>query len=75
MICIYEPLFSTGKDAVTESGFCVVNGIVALATKGLYVGALIKKSRYCMKIIIGDLINSNFADREVEYVDMLDSDT
>ena len=46
MLQMCEPLFSTVKSVVTESGFCVANGIVALASKGVYDGALVKKHRY-----------------------------
>ena len=53
IIWMCEPLFYTGKDVVTEIGFCVVNGIVALAAKGLYAGALIKKRQYWLKVFQG----------------------
>ena len=70
-----EPLFSTGKAAVVDSGFCVANGIVALAAKRLYAGTLIKKRQYWPKIVPGDLIDRKFANKEVGGVDMLEAAT
>ena len=43
MIQMCKRLFSTGKSVIMNRGFCVVNGIVALAAKGVYAGALINK--------------------------------
>ena len=57
-----------------NSIFCVANGIVALSKKGVYVGSLIKKRCYWPKSVPGDLIDRNFADKEVGGVDMLDAD-
>ena len=64
-----------GKTVVMDSGFCVANGIVALAAKGLYAGALVKKSRYWQKSVPGDPIDRNFSDKEVGGVDMLETAT
>ena len=38
--------FLMGKDVVANSGFCVANGIVALAAKVFYSISLLKKRRY-----------------------------
>ena len=43
MLWMYEPIFYTEKYVLTDIGFCVTNGIIALAAKGVYDGALIKK--------------------------------
>ena len=75
IILICEPLFSTGKYVVMDSVFFVSNGIVALVAKGVYVGALIKKRRYWPKSVAGDLIEQNFAYKEVGGVDMLEAST
>ena len=53
--------------------FCVANGIIALSTRGVYAGALVKKRWYWTKSVSGDLIDWNFADKEVGVVDMLDA--
>ena len=57
------------------SGFCVANGIVALATKVFYVGALIKKRRYYSKIATGDPIERIFVYKDVGGVVMLEAAT
>ena len=53
MLRMCEPLFSTGKCVVVDSVFCVANVIVELASKGVYVGSLIKKRWYCPKSVPG----------------------
>ena len=68
-------LFSTGKAVVIDSGLCVANFIFALAAKGVYAVALIKKRRYWPKSVAGDLIEQNFAYKEVGGVDMLEAST
>ena len=67
-----EPLFSTLKAVVMDSGFCAANGIVALVPKGVYAGALIEKPQYWPKSVPGDLIDRNFSGNEVGDVDMLE---
>ena len=75
MLWVCEPLFSTGKDVVVDSIFCVTCGIVALAAKGVYAGTLVKKRRYWPKSVLGDRIDRNFVDKEVGDVDMLEAAT
>ena len=58
----------------TDSGFCVANGIFALAEKGVYDGALIKKHWNWPKSVPGDLISRNFADKEVGDVYMSEAE-
>ena len=60
MLRMCEPHFSTGKYVVMDSVFCVANGIVALATKGVYAGTLIKRRQYWSKSVPGDLIDRDF---------------
>ena len=57
------------------SGFCVANDIVSLAAKGVYACTLIKKCYYFQKSVPWDLINRNFPENEVGYVDMLEAST
>ena len=45
MLSMCEPLFYTGKYVVMDNDFFVANEIVALATKGVYSGTLIKKRK------------------------------
>ena len=46
MLQMCEPIFSTGKCVVLESGFCVSKGITSLLEFGVYTAALIKKRKY-----------------------------
>ena len=64
-----------GKAVVMDSGFCVANWIVALAAKGVYAGAIIKKHQYFPNSVPGDLIDRHFANKEVGGVDMLEAAT
>ena len=36
MICMSKPIFYMGKSVAMDSVFCVANGIVELAIKGVY---------------------------------------
>ena len=56
MVWKCEPILSKEKYFVMDSGFCVVNGIVAIVAKGLYSSTLIKKRRYWKKSAPGDPI-------------------
>ena len=58
------------KYVVMDSVIFLENGILALAAKGVYCGALANKRRNCPKQFLGDLINRNFTDNEVGGVDM-----
>ena len=51
----------------------LAKGIIELETRGAYAGALIKKRRYLPKNVPGDSIDSHFVDKDVGYVDMLES--
>ena len=75
MLLMCELIFYMVKYVVADSGFCVLNGIVALAAKGVYASALIEKSWYRIKSVPGYLIDRYFADKEVGYVDMLEAVT
>ena len=56
MLQICEPIFSTGKCVVLDSGFCVSKGIKALLVVGVYAAALTKKRKYWPKGVPGDAI-------------------
>ena len=53
-----------------NSGFCVTNGIVALALKLVYYVTIIMKCWYWPKSVPGDLDDQNFAYKEVGDVEM-----
>jgi hypothetical protein len=67
------PIFGTGKAVVLDSGFCVAKGVVALESKGVYAGALIKKQRYWPKGVLGEAMDEHFRNKEVGDVDMLEA--
>ena len=70
-----EPIFSTGKCVMLDSGFCVSKGITALLEFGVYAAALIKKRKYWPKGVRGDAIDEYFAEKDVTHVDMLEAIT
>ena len=57
MLRMCEPIFSTGKYFVLDSGFFVSKGITALLEVGVYAAALIKKRKYWPKGVPGDAID------------------
>ena len=75
MLQICEPIYSTGKCVVLESGFCVSNGIKALLEFGVYAAELTKKRKYWPKGVPGYTIDQYFSERYVTYVDMLEAIT
>ena len=60
---------------VLDSVFCVAKGIIELKSKGVYMGALIRKRRYWLKGLPGDLIGAHFEDKEFSGVGMLEART
>ena len=46
MVRMKETLWGTGKVVVTESGFCVLEGLISMVEKGVLGSALIKKRHY-----------------------------
>ena len=75
MLQMCEPIFSTGKCVVLDSGFFVSKGITALLEFGVYAAAIIKKRKYWPKGIPGDAIDQYFADKDVTYVDIFEAIT
>ena len=61
-MCI--PIFRSGKSVVLESWFCVAKVITELKDKSMYAEPLIKKRCYWPKVVHGDLIDTNFEDKE-----------
>ena len=55
-------LYRTGKVVILDSGFCVLQAIIALKKMGVYSSALVKKRRYWPKHIKGDDIKADFED-------------
>ena len=75
MLQMCEPVFSTGKCVVIDSGFCVSKGITALLGFGVYAAALIKKRKDWPTGVLGDAIDEYFSDKDVTHVDMLEAIT
>ena len=57
MLRMCEPIFSTGKCVLLDSGFCVSKGITALLEVGVYAAALIKNRKYWPKNVPVDAID------------------
>ena len=75
MLQMCEPISSTGKCVVLDSGFCVSKGITELFEFVVYTDVLIKKRKYCTKGVLGYAIEHYFYDKYVIYVDMLEAIT
>ena len=70
-----RPIFGLGKAVVLESGLCVAKGITEIGAKGVYAVAQIKKRRYQPKGFPGDVIHTNFEDKEVGDVVIIEAMT
>ena len=75
MLRMCEPIFSTGKCVLLDSGFCVSKGITALLGVGVYAAALIKKRKYWPNGVPGYPIEEYFSNKDVTHVDMLEAIT
>ena len=71
LLRLREPLFSTGKVVVLDSGFCVLCGLVELMKRGVYAALVIKKRRYWPRFVDGDMIDQGMDDKEVGDVGIL----
>ena len=60
-----EGFWGTAKIVVLDSGFCVLQGLIELAKRGVFAAASIKKRRYWPKHIRGEEIKAHFADKQV----------
>ena len=75
MLQICEPIFSTGKCAVLDSGFCVSKKITAFLEFSVYDAALIKKRKYWPKGVPRDAIDIYLSEKDVTHVDMFEAIT
>ena len=69
LLRLTRKLWGTGKVVILDSGFCVLQGLIKLKRKGVFVTVLIKKCCYWPKHIDGDRIKNHFNDKEVGSVD------
>jgi Transposase IS4 len=66
-----ESIHGLGKVVIMDSGFCVLDGLIALKEVGVYGSALIKKRKYWPKYIDGDAVIQHFDNKEVGSHDAL----
>ena len=58
---------------ILHSGFCVLKGLIELRKVGVLAGDLIKKRRYWPNHIKGDMIDTNFQEKNVGKIDSWNS--
>ena len=73
MLTMCRPIFGTGKAVVLGSEFCVDKVNIELEPKWVYARDLIKKRCYLTKEVLGYLIDTNFQDKEVGAVEMIEA--
>ena len=66
-LCI--SIYGAGKIVILDSGFCALEGLIALRKVSVFAGALIKKRRYWPKCVMGDKIDVCFTGKEVGSTD------
>jgi hypothetical protein len=65
LLRLTKTIWGTGRLVILDSGFCVLEGIVALRRKGVFASALIKKRQHWPKFIPGDMIVRHFDDKDI----------
>ena len=75
MLRTCEPISSTGKCVLLDSGFFVSKGITTLLKFYVYTAALVKKRKEWPKGVPGYAIDQYLADKDVTYVDILEAIT
>ena len=65
MLRMCRPIFVSGKAVVLDSVLCVPKGITEIEAKGVFAADLINKQSYWPKVVPGDLIDTQFLDKEV----------
>ena len=65
LLRLTKSIHHSGRVVIMDSGFCVLQALVKLASFGVYSSAVIKKRRYWPKYIDGDRIDSQFDFAEV----------
>ena len=71
LLRLTRKLFGTGKVVILDSGFCVLQGLIELAKKGVYASSVIKKRRYWPKYVDGESIKKHFEDKPLGSYDEL----
>lgn len=60
-----SPIFQSGKVVVLDSGFCVLKGLILLASCGVFAAAQIKKRRYWPWGVPGEEIKRKMEDSPI----------
>ena len=66
-----ESIHHSGRVVIMDSGFCVLQSLIQLASVGVYESAVIKKRRYWPKYINGDAIDLHFESKDIGETDSL----
>ena len=66
-----KPIFHSGRVVILDSGFCVLDAILKLRSRGVYASAVIKKRRYWPKHIKGDEIERHMKDKNIGDIDVI----
>ena len=59
LLRLTESIHHSGRVVIMDSGFCVLQALIKLATFGLYWSAVMKKRQYWPKYIDGGAIDSH----------------
>ena len=59
LLRLLKSLFGTRKIVVLDSGFCVLQALIALKQVGVFAAAVIKKRRYWPRYVAGDTIDAH----------------
>ena len=68
LLHLCQSIFGSGRYVVLDSGFLVLQALIALRQKGVFAGALIKKRRFWPKYVPGQAMTEWFADKAVGFV-------
>ena len=64
LLCLCKALCGTGKIFVLDSGFCVLNALIAFKNVGVFAAAVIKKRRYWPQFVAGDVIDEHMKEKK-----------
>ena len=67
-------LWSIGKAMITDSGFCVLRGILETRKRGIYGSVLIKKRHFWPRGVHGDGTNEYFSIKNINDVGCISGD-
>jgi hypothetical protein len=70
LIEMTEPIHHMGKIVTGDSGFCIMDGVIALHKKGLHDQFLIKRQKYWPKFVPGNHIDEYMSSKPLGYTKM-----